>query len=320
MAVDAVRVGDDAVRVVGDDAVMVGDDAVRVGDQGTGETRSVAIHECGEPAGTPLIHFHGTPGSRLEVDFGHDLAARAGVRVIGFDRPGYGASDGAPVSAVGVVRDVEAIADHLGLQQFAVSAWSGGTAFALAAAALLPGRVTRVGIAGGLAPFERMPGALDSLTPHDREALSPLPDDPARAAEIFRTGNADMLEAMMSVRDDPTAPWVDWMFAGSDAAVISDPAARRTLFVNFREALRQGPGAIAWDNVAFVGPWGVRVEDVTAPVLLWYGDRDEIAPPAHGRWFADHLPEARLTVFPGEGHLLPLTHWAEMLQALTAGR
>lgn len=294
--------------------------AIRVGDRGTGETRSVAIHECGDPAGTPLIHFHGTPGSRLEMDFGHDLAARAGVRVIGFDRPGYGASEAAPVSAVGVARDVEAIADQFGLQQFAVSAWSGGTAFALATAALLPGRVTRVGISGGLAPFEQMPGALDSLTPNDLEALAQLPADPARAAEVFRSGNADLFEAMMAVRDDAAAPWIDWMFAGSDAAVITDPAARQALFVNFREALRQGAGAIAWDNVAFVGPWGVRVEDVAAPVFLWYGDRDEIAPPDHGRWFAEHLREARLTVLPGEGHLVPLLHWAEMLQALTAGR
>ena len=295
-------------------------EAIRVGDPGGSGKRTVAIHECGDPAGTPLVHFHGTPGSRLEMDFGHDLAVRAGVRVIGFDRPGYGASEAAPVSAVGVARDVEAIADQFGLEQFAVSAWSGGTAFALATAALLPGRAMRVGLSGGLAPFEQMPGALNSLTPNDLEALAHLPDAPVRAAEVFHSGNADLFEAMMSVRDDATAPWVDWMFAGSDAAVITDPAARRALFVNFREALRQGPEAIAWDNVAFVGPWGVRVEDVSAPVVLWYGDRDEIAPPAHGRWFAEHLPDAHLTVFPGEGHLVPLLHWAEMLHALTAGR
>ena len=288
---------------------------VPVGDRGA---RFVAVHECGDPAGAPLVHFHGTPGSRLETDFGAGLAAQAGVRVIGFDRPGYGRSDATPISLAGVARDVEAIVDHLGLGRFAVSAWSGGAAFALATAATLPERVTRVGISGGLAPYEHMPGARESLTPNDLEALSHLPHAPARAAEVFRTGNADFLDAMLSVRDDRSAPWIDWMFASSDAAVVADPDARQALFVNFHEALRRGAEAIAWDNVAFVGPWGFRVEDIAAPVLLWYCDDDEIAPPDHGRWLARQLGSAHLTVYEGEGHLLPLAHWGEMLRALTA--
>jgi len=161
-----------------------------------------------------------------------------------------------------------------------------------------------------------MPGAHESLTTGDLEALALLPHDPGGAAELFYSGNAATLDAMTSVRDDAAAPWIDWMFAGSDPAVIAGPAARRALFVSFREALRQGAGAIAWDNVAFVGPWGFRVEDVVAPVRLWYGDDDEMAPPAHGRWLEAHLRAAHLTVYPGEGHLLPLTHWPDMLREL----
>lgn len=217
------------------------------------------------------------------------------------------------------MRDVETIADRLGLERFAVSAWSGGTAFALATAHALPGRVTRVGISGGLAPFDRMPGAREALTPDDLEALSHLPHDPGRAAELFLAGNADTLDAMFSVRNDEAAPWIDWIFGSSDAGVVADPVARRALADNFREALRQGVGAIAWDNVAFVGPWGFRVEDISVPVALWYGGDDEMAPPANGQWLADHLRRSTLTVYSREGHLLPLTHWGDMLAWLTAG-
>ncbi|MBB1021280.1 alpha/beta hydrolase [Dietzia sp. E1] len=280
--------------------------------------RHVAVHECGAPDGDPLIHFHGTPGSRLEMAFGAAVAERAGVRVIGFDRPGYGRSDAGPISLAGVARDVETIADHLGIDRFMVSGWSGGGAFALATAAALPRRVVRVGVSGGLAPFDRMPGARDALTPNDLEALTHLPGDPERAAQVFLSGNSATLDAMVSVCDDESAPWVDWMFAGSDATVIADRDARRALFVNFNEALRQGAHAIARDNVAFVGPWGFRVEDIAAPVLLWYGDGDEMAPPSHGRWLAAHLAVAHLTIYEGEGHLLPLVHWDRMLEELTA--
>lgn len=53
------------------------------------DERRLGYAEYGDPAGTPVLHFHGTPDSRLEgclpgVD---ELAARLGVRLILLDRP-----------------------------------------------------------------------------------------------------------------------------------------------------------------------------------------------------------------------------------------
>jgi pimeloyl-ACP methyl ester carboxylesterase len=77
-----------------------------------------------------------------------------GVRLITFDRPGYGESDRQEFRQVAdVVPDVEAIADALGVEQFAVLGRSGGGPHALACAALLPDRVTRAGILVSLAPW-----------------------------------------------------------------------------------------------------------------------------------------------------------------------
>jgi len=63
------------------------DRAVRLADD-----RVVQIAEWGTPDRPPVVFMHGTPGSRL---FCPDLAAteRAGVRLISFDRAGYGRSD-----------------------------------------------------------------------------------------------------------------------------------------------------------------------------------------------------------------------------------
>ena len=35
---------------------------------------------------------------------------------------------------------------------------------------------------------------------------------------------------------------------------------------------------------------------MSRPVLLGYGAADERVPPAHGEWFRDRLPDARLEV------------------------
>lgn len=53
--------------------------------------RTVRVREAGDPAGTPLLHFHATPGSRLDLAFADDLATARGVRLVSFNRPGYGA-------------------------------------------------------------------------------------------------------------------------------------------------------------------------------------------------------------------------------------
>jgi pimeloyl-ACP methyl ester carboxylesterase len=59
------------------------------------------------------------------------------------------------------------------------------------------------------------------------------------------------------------------------------------------------------------------VEEVRAPAQLWYGDADWVGP-EHGRWYAERLEHAHLTVVPGAGHLLPLTHWRSILDAAQA--
>src|SRR5687768_5971904 len=101
------------------------------------------VREAGDPQGSPIIFFHGTPGSRLDISFADELAAEQGVRLVSFDRPGYGGSTPAPFGLVSLAEDVATMADRLGIDKFATMGHSGGSPFALAAAVVLPDRVTR---------------------------------------------------------------------------------------------------------------------------------------------------------------------------------
>ena len=66
--------------------------------------------------------------------------------MVAYDRPGYGRSDPKPGRSVAdAVGDIEAIADELGFERFAVVGGSGGAPHALACGALLENRVLRVG-------------------------------------------------------------------------------------------------------------------------------------------------------------------------------
>jgi len=272
------------------------------------------VREAGDLAGAPVVYFHGTPGCRLDVAFGDEIAAMLRVRVISFDRPSYGKSDGAPFGLRRIAEDAAAVADSCGLAQFAAMGWSGGGPYALAAAAVMGDRVTGVGIAAGPGPFQKVPGALDRLGDDEQRALSYLSDQPERAVEQFCVGS----EAMIAVRDDEQAlmSGMDALFADVDADVLSDPEMRHHLFVMTSEALRQGFLGVGWDNVAWVGDWDVDVGAVRCPVHLWYGGSDQMIPLGHGEWLGRHLHDAELTVYGGEGHLIPMRHWSEMLRAL----
>ena len=55
--------------------------------------RTLRVREDGDPDGVPLIAHHGTPGSRLLYERWVEDAAERGIRLIAYDRAGYGGSD-----------------------------------------------------------------------------------------------------------------------------------------------------------------------------------------------------------------------------------
>ena len=55
------------------------------------------------------------------------------------------------------------------------------------------------------------------------------------------------------------------------------------------------------------------------PTIVLAGDRDLLTPPEHARRLAQHLPDARLIISPGAGHMLPLErdrHVSDMICSL----
>jgi len=281
--------------------------------------RIVRVREAGDPQGHPILFFHGTPGSRLDISFADDLAAEVGVRLVSFDRPGYGGSTPAPFGLVSLADDVAAIADQLGIDRFATMGHSGGGPFALAAAVVHPDRVTRVGVGSGPGPFALVPGGLEQLDDDDMEALALMPGDPVGAARIHVKGfeprigafrDADAGGLMVATFGDRLSPRDRELFSVERLATIAGDS--------MKEAFRHSVSGGAWDNVAWVGPWEIDLSAIRCPVLLWYGDEDRLAPLAHGEWLHENIPGSEFVVRKGEGHFGFMEHAAEMFRALTA--
>jgi pimeloyl-ACP methyl ester carboxylesterase len=67
-------------------------------------------------------------------------------------------------------------------------------------------------------------------------------------------------------------------------------------------------------------PWGFELGEIRVPVLIWQGTADPMVPERHADELAARIPGARLVKWPGEGHLAPVAHIGELLDAMAAGR
>ena len=102
--------------------------------------RSLAYTDCGAPDGPLVVYFHGAPTSRLDLIGLEESFSALGVRVVSPDRPGYGRSSPQPGRGFNDwPGDVAALADHLGVERFAVMGLSSGGPYVVACAALASG-------------------------------------------------------------------------------------------------------------------------------------------------------------------------------------
>ncbi|MFE4857438.1 alpha/beta fold hydrolase [Streptomyces sp. NPDC056670] len=265
----------------------------------TRDGRDLAVENYGNPKGRPVFLLHGTPGSRLGPAPRSAVLYRLGVRLITFDRPGYGDSDRLPGRRVAdAAADVEAIADALGLDEFAVVGRSGGAPHALACAALLPDRTARA-------------AALVGLAPRDAQGLDwfeGMTESNVREYINAAAGKGQLTTALemrsITIRSDPRRS-VDDMRHGlpkPDRGIVADAGIRAMLERNFEEGLRSSADGWVDDVMAFSTDWDFRLEAITAPVLLWHGEQDVFAPVQHTRWLAERIPGAQLIVERGAAH------------------
>jgi len=222
-----------------------------------------------------------------------------GVRLISFDRPGYGKSDRLMARRVAdVASDVAAIADTLGLKRFSVLGRSGGGPHALACAALLPERVVRAAVLVSLAPWTAEGlDWFDGMTTYNVGEYTIAANDP----EIL---TVRLVHAAAQIKADPSG-YVAEIYSElteADRRVVADAGIRALLARSFAEATRNSADGWIDDALAFCSPWGFDPSRIETPVLLWHGEDDVFSPVAHTRWLAARIPGAISVVHPGAAH------------------
>jgi pimeloyl-ACP methyl ester carboxylesterase len=262
--------------------------------------RTLAYADRGPVEGVPLVFHHGTPGSRAGHHPDLGIYDELGVRVVSYDRAGYGLSDrfeGRDVAAVAA--DIAGLADELGFERFAMMGVSGGGPHALACAALLGDRVTRAAALVTPAPNDRDFDFLAGMTQSNVDEFNAALAGPDALAAYLAPYVETLRTNPKAVLDELAAE-----LPASDQATVARPEVREMLVESWREATRQGAAGWMDDDLAFTQPWGFELADVDAEVRIWQGELDVLAPQAHGRRVAEQLRHATFELVPGKGHML----------------
>jgi len=266
----------------------------------TKDGRVLNVGEGGHLRGKPVFVLHGTPGSTMLFDPYVRDASKRGIKLVSYDRPGYGGSSrhlGRRVADA--AKDVETIADFLGLERFAVWGISGGGPHALGCGALLPKRVVAVASLASPAPYPSQ--GLDWLSGQGEDNVAEF-----RASMAGPVALGKFLEPQwamfLKATPEEVAKSLESVISPVDRGALLGML-RPFLVANMQEGLR--PGFHGWedDDLAFVSAWGFRPSEISVPVLLWQGRHDRMVPFAHGQWLAKHIKGVDARLSPDDGHL-----------------
>jgi pimeloyl-ACP methyl ester carboxylesterase len=275
--------------------------------------RSLAYQEYGDPAGAPVLFFHGWPSSRTMAELTDAAAKETAVRIISPDRPGISRSEFAPGrKLLDWPGAVTAMADHLEIDRFHILAISGGSLYAYAAGWGVPQRIKAMAVVSGAPPL---------LELSDHTGLLPLY---RWMLAVYRNHYSLMRFGFYFAR--PLAlmrfpirlrPILLKLLQPCDAESLRDSAAFNACFESQRKAWRGSAMGVITDAQIYGEPWGFALEQVSVPVRLWHGRKDRSFSPAVAQEVAARLPNCVARYVENAGHYsLPIRNMKAILSDL----
>lgn len=257
--------------------------------------QEVHLRDEGPRDAPAIVLLHGS-NSILQTWEPWVASLRAEYRVITFDQMGHGltgpAADG-DYSREAFVADVEAVADHLGLEKFVLAGNSMGGWVTVAYALEHPERVEGIALLNA------------SGAPRNKEE------------EQLYLGA--MLAQTPLVNDLMTQITPRFLVETSLEGSVGDPSMITDEMVDRYWELLRYPGnrqaALDRANTPRGGPFEPdAIAAFTMPALIIWGEEDRVTPPSGAQWYSEHLPNDSTIIYPGVGHL-PMEEWAEQSAA-----
>jgi pimeloyl-ACP methyl ester carboxylesterase len=273
--------------------------------------RRIGYAEFGDPQGSAVFAFHGTPGSRFMFALTDQAAHARGLRIVAPERPGYGLSDfRSRTSLAPTAEDMTAFADALNLERLALIGVSGGAPFAIAAAAAMPERTVLLGVISPVGPIAECRGRIRMSKLH-RLIFTRIGRSPSAIASFFW-----LLRSLVRLAPGVAYRALMQRVPRSDRVVLARAEVKANLQTALKEGLRPGIDGARQDLRLFCAAWDLPLTDIDVPTVIWQGSDDPIVPPGGAYYLAERLPNCRLDVIQGGGHYWVFGEFERVLDAV----
>lgn len=263
--------------------------------------RKMGVTSVGEGLSVRVVVMcHPMPGAgefdpKPIVSRGHE------VRILAFDRPGYGGSeplrDGESTRVQARADDIAEFLTSTEMRSHLVSGphfgaigWGFGGAVALSLATRFPRLIARTGVVG----------------------LS------QRALE---SAQGQALPTVVGRPPEPGPPRFDWASPGIDRddPALELPGLADRLHVMLAEAAKQGTAGFEADLASVKDmSWADELSDLATPVTLVYGMDDRFTDSESGSWLRDRIPHATIAKVEGGHSLTIVSAWRSILERVAS--
>ncbi len=234
-------------------------------------------------SGTPLLYLHSAAGETEWMPFHDRLAEHHTVYVPA--HPGFALSEG--LDSIDDITDLVwhtvDLLDALHLDAVPVVGFSLGAWLGVELAIIRPQRVERL-----------------VLT-----AAAGLHLDDAPMAELFIDDLQQLRELLFF---DPHG----------DAVALAMPASLDDDRILHWIRAREATARLGWNPYLHNPRLAAHLRRVECPALVLWGEDDRLIPPAHGAYYASHLPRVNMHTFASCGHMVPFEKPAEFVRCVNA--
>lgn len=264
--------------------------------------------EYGNPAGKPVVYFHGVPGSPSEASVFDAPARKQGLRILCFDRF---AIDHAITGADYYRQIAQAISETVQGARVDFIGFSLGTHTVLEVADLMPNQVRSLHLVSAAAPLD----GGDFLDQMAGKAVFSLAK---RNAGLFQW--LVKWQTLLAKR----APQLLFrmLFAsaqGQDRELVKSPEFKALICQVLQQCFAQGSPSYTRDIQQYLQPWSAGVFASEANACLWHGTADNWSPFGMSAYLAERVPgNAHVERMEGLSHYSCLYAAAPMICARLA--
>ena len=275
------------------------------------DNRKLGFAEYGNADGFPIIYCHGSQSSRLEMHYDMAFTAENDLRIITIDRPGHGLSDFNPTGSIlGFAQDIKQLVAHLNIDKFSVVGMSAGSPFALGIAYSFPEKINNASIISGFAPLNKE--SKQHLSKEVKVMLGLAKSFPFLLKLLLKVQVKQLaknpqkaLQGFLKIMSEP------------DQEILKNNSVMTVIETMFKEAFRNGSEGAAYEiSKLLVRDWGFELNKIQVSTTFWQGEKDNNVPKEWAKLMSDEIPNAKLNLFPDEGHLIIFEHAREIFTEL----